>query len=430
MTIKPITGYRSTGIIIPIVGFPAVPFLQKRVADQPRVYLMMNHSPDLKDIDSALLTPLVRHMLGNPAAEIVHWEHHPISYINTEESNLGLHRFQGTAQVQSEIDNWSMALKAVHAPFNDTDPTCWNYHRREMLAYEDGLLAELPGGLRTPRCLGITEHPDGTCWLWLEDLKEAATDASWSLDEYKIAAHHLGRFNGAYLTGHSLPDQRWLSQNWIQGWLDFYDTDCKKTLELIREDGFWERPVLKPAFSRSITDDVLKLWGNHHQLLVTLAQLPKTFCHMDAYRPNLFIRRNEQGVYETVAIDWVFAGIGGVGEDIANLLAASLIWFEYDASDAKHLDEAVFTGYLNGLREAGWQGNAQLARLGYTSACALRWGVVSLWWLNSLIDPEKHAEFEGHWNHPVPDLVQQWAHTTCYVLRLAEEADELQHALL
>ena len=391
---------------------------------------MMNHPPDLKDIDSALLTPLVRQMLGKPAAEIIHWDHHPMSYIKTEESNLGLHRFQGAAQALNEVDNWSMVLKAVHAPVNDTDPTFWNYHRREMLAYKDGVLVELPGGLRAPRCLGITEHPDGTCWLWLEDLKDPATDASWSLEEYRIAAQHLGRFNGSYLAGHSLPDQPWLSKNWIQGWLGFYDTDCRKTLELIREDGFWERPLLKPGFSRSITDDVRKLWSNHHQLLATLAHLPKTFCHMDAYRPNLFLRRNAQGVYETVAIDWVFAGIGGVGEDIANLLAASLIWFEYDASDAKHLDEAVFTGYLNGLREAGWQGSSQLARLGYTSACALRWGVVGLWWLKSLIDPEKHAELERHWNHAVPELVNQWAHTTCYLLGLAEEAYELQHKLL
>src|SRR5262245_55859798 len=121
---------------------------------------MTNSIPEIKDIDSALLTNFVRQALNDSTAEITHWEHSPMSYIKTEESNLGLHRFKGTAQVRGKARTWSMVLKAVHAPFNDNEPTFWNYHRREMLTYKDGLLAELPGGLRAPRCLGITEHPD------------------------------------------------------------------------------------------------------------------------------------------------------------------------------------------------------------------------------------------------------------------------------
>jgi aminoglycoside/choline kinase family phosphotransferase len=145
-------------------------------------------------------------------------------------------------------------------------------------------------------------------------------------------------------------------------------------LELIRDDHFWEHPLLRSAFPRPITNDVLRLWSQHETLLSTLDHLPRTFCHMDAYRPNLFLRRSAQDANQLVAIDWVFAGIGAIGEEIANLLAASLIWFEYDATEAKGLDEAIFAGYLGGLREAGWHGDAQLVRLGYTFACALRWG--------------------------------------------------------
>ncbi len=95
----------------------------------------MNNAPEIKDIDAALLTGLVRQALGSPTAEISHWEHCPISYINTEESNLGLHRFKGTAQDQGEARPWSIVLKAVHAPANDTHPAYWNYHRREVFAY-------------------------------------------------------------------------------------------------------------------------------------------------------------------------------------------------------------------------------------------------------------------------------------------------------
>jgi len=384
----------------------------------------MNNAPEIKDIDGDILTSLVRQALNSPSVEIRQWEHHPVSYINTEESNLGVHRFKGTAEDQGEVRPWSILLKAVRAPFR-TDPTYWNYHRREILAYQSGLLNDLPGGFLAPRCLGIAEYADGVCWLWLEDLMDPAS-RRWSLAEYGLAARHLGRFNGAYAAGHPLPSVPWLSQHWLRGWLAEYERGCLDTLKLISDKPFWKHPLLISAFPRSIADDVLRLWDNHEALLSVLDQLPRTFCHMDAYRPNLFIRRDAHGMDQTVAIDWVFAGIGGIGEEIANLLAASLIWFEHDAAEAGNLDTAIFTGYLNGLREAGWQGDLRVARLGYTVACALRWGVVGLWWMPSLNNVQEQADFEKKWNRPMSELVSQWAQTAYHVLSLADEAYQLR----
>jgi hypothetical protein len=388
----------------------------------------MNNVPEIKDIDAAVLTGLVRQALGSPTAQIRHWEHHPVSYINTEKSILGIHRFKGIAHDQGEAHPWSIVLKAVQAPVNDSNPDHWNYHRREIFAYKEGLLASLPSSLSAPRCLGITEYTDGVCWLWLEDLLDTA-GPSWSLADYNLAALHLGRFNGAYLTEHPLPVLPWLSQHWLRGWLSYYEMSCRQVLELMRDKRFWEHPLLSSAFPHPINDDVLQLWSQHDVLLATLDQLPRTFCHMDAYRPNLFIRRDAQGVDQLVAIDWVFAGIGAIGEEIANLLAASLIWFEYDAAEAKTLDEAIFTSYLEGLREEGWRGDPRLARLGYAAACALRWGLVGLWWLLSLNDPSKEADLEKKWRRPLPDLVSQWSKTTYYVLGMAQEAYKLKHDL-
>jgi hypothetical protein len=329
---------------------------------------------------------------------------------------------------QSEAHPWSIVLKAVRAPIQDTDPTYWNYHRREILAYREGLLDDLPGGLYAPRCLGLSEYADSVCWLWLEDVA-ASMDGAWSLVDYGMAARHLGRFNGAYLTGRPLPSLPWLSRNWLRGWLTAYDRGCRQTLDLVRDEQFWDHPLLRSAFPRPISDNVLRLWENHESLLSLLSQLPQTFCHMDAYRPNLFIRRDAQGNERTAAIDWVFTGTGGVGEEIANLFAASLMWLEYDASDVRRLDEAVFTGYVLGLREAGWDRDDRLARLGYTAACALRWGIVGLWWLGALNDARERAEFERHWKRPMPELVSQWAQTIYHVLDLAEEAYQLRQML-
>ena len=381
----------------------------------------MTHAPEVQDIDATRLTAPVRQSLQDAAARITHWEVQPIRYINTETSNLGLFRFQGRARSGEEEQAWSIVLKAVHAPVRETEPGSWNYHRREILAYRQGLLAGLPGGLQAPRCLGVTEQPGGICWLWLEDVRDAA-GTSWSLAEYGMAARHLGRFNGAYAVGHPIPEAPWLSQNWLRGWIEAYYRGCLETLDVVRDESFWEHPVLQPNFPRSITADTLRLWEHHDRLFAALDRLPRTFCHMDAYRPNLFLRRNGREEYETVAIDWVFAGPGALGEEVAQLFAGSLFWFEYDAAHARALDEAVFTNYLGGLREAGWDGDAELVRLGYTAACALRWGVIGLWWLPSLASDVERTELETQWQRSMPELATQFAGIAYYVLGMAEEA--------
>lgn len=389
----------------------------------------MNAFPEIKDINSAMLTGPVHQALGSVTAEIRDWEHYPISYINTEEASLGLHRFKGIARDRGEERAWSIVLKAVKAPPNETNPAHWNYHRREVLAYEEGLLTDLPGGLSAPRCLGITKYAGGVCWLWLEDVLDSAS-LPWSLADYGAVARHLGQFNGAYLNGRPLPNRPWLSRSWMRGWLDFYEVKDRQILNLIRDEEFWKVPPLDSAFPRPITDNVLRLWDSYDSLLATLAQLPQTFCHLDAYRPNLFLRRAADGSSRTVAVDWVFTGVAAVGEEIANLLAASLIWLEYDAADARSLDQAVFNGYVDGLRDAGWRGDPRIARLGFAAACTLRWGLVGLWWLLRLGDSGERAELETHWNRPLPELASQWAKTEIYLLDLAQEAYQLQQHLL
>ena len=40
--------------------------------------------------------------------------------------------------------------------------------------------------------------------MWLEDVSES-TDAQWTLEQYAIAARHLGQMNGSFLTDRALP---------------------------------------------------------------------------------------------------------------------------------------------------------------------------------------------------------------------------------
>jgi hypothetical protein len=126
---------------------------------------------------------------------------------------LGVFRVSGSARVGGESRAWSVILKVL--PGTPGSPTGWNYPVREALAYERGLLDDLPPGLGAPRCFGHAEH-GGQHFLWLEDLGSDAI--RWRLDDYGKAARALGRFNGAYLIGRSLPVAGWLSQQWLRSW--------------------------------------------------------------------------------------------------------------------------------------------------------------------------------------------------------------------
>jgi hypothetical protein len=104
-----------------------------------------------------------------------------------------------------------------------------------------------------------------------------------------------------------------------------------------------------------------------------LDRLPQTLVHGDADRRNLFARRGPAGD-ETVAIDWAFTGVAAVGEELVNLVAASVLWFQADAAALPALADRCLEGYAAGLADAGWRGDPRLARVGFAVGAALRYG--------------------------------------------------------
>lgn len=67
-----------------------------------------------------------------------------------------------------------------------------------------------------PRCYGMVKRPDGSIWLWLEEIRDRFA-AVWPLERYTVAARDIGAFNGAYLVGRPVPDHPWLSKGWLRG---------------------------------------------------------------------------------------------------------------------------------------------------------------------------------------------------------------------
>jgi hypothetical protein len=247
---------------------------------------------------------------------------------------------------------------------------------REVLAYRSGLVGELPGRFRAPRVYSIDDAEDGRIWLWLEDLHDAY-GRDWPLQQFSAAANDLGVFNGHYLVSSPPPSEPWLNQ-WLRyAWAEehaeiqripAYRADLERTLHM---------PQVRHHFGPQTVATITQLLDDQPTFMEWLARLPETLCHHDAALANLFAVRGPDGMRETVAVDWEKIGPGPVGAEIATLTFGTLRRCEFDGARAEELDAAVFDGYLNGLREAGWHGAVELVRLGYTAAIALRWTVLA-----------------------------------------------------
>jgi hypothetical protein len=77
-----------------------------------------------------------------------------------------------------------------------------------------------------------------------------------------------------------------------------------------------------------------------------------------------------------VAIDWEEIGPGPVGAEAATLVFGTLRRGAVPVQQAEELERTALLAYQRGLRDAGWNGDPRLVRLGYAAAVALRWFIV------------------------------------------------------
>ena len=301
----------------------------------------------LQTVDQATLTPLVHQALGSTSVELSDWR---VESLHGGAGNVmglsGVYRFAGSGSDQGKPVAWSLVLKVVNRPASAEEPSAWFYWKREVLAYQSGLLADLPGGVVAPRCFGVVEQAGGTSWLWLEEITDAA-GGRWPLERFALVARRLGAFNAAYLTGRPTPSYPWLSHDWFRSRVATAEGAIAQLPTVL------DHPLVRRAFPGDTAPRVLQLWADRATFFDALDQLPQTFCHLDAYPRNLFVRDDLKGDGRIVAIDWAFAGVSALGADLAALVGASLTFDEADLSTARELDQVVFASYLEGLQAAG-----------------------------------------------------------------------------
>lgn len=374
-------------------------------------------------IDLVALTPVIRRSLSSPRLDVLEWTYRPLQGGGGDlgAGTQGIYRFAGHARNQGATQPWSLVLKVCTSQLGSAEASDWNYWRRELLAYQSGLLDHLPGGLAAPRCYGVVQSPE-MFWLWLEDVTDEL-GPRWPLERYALAARHLGQFNGAYLAGQPIPSFPWLGPGWLRSLV----AQAAPVMARLREP--LTHPLQRQLLPAENVSGLLQLWAERQIFLDALDRLPQTLCHRDAFRRNLFARHTLDGQEQTVAIDWPFTGMGAVGAELAPLIIGSLAFFEVEMDHARELGQLSFEGYLEGLREAGWRGEMSAVRSGYAATSALIYGIGYLPNPDFLLDASQGAGSEPMMGRSIEEIVGGWGRCIHFLLELADEARGLLGSL-
>ena len=153
--------------------------------------------------------------------------------------------------------------------------------------------------------------------------------------------------------------------------------------------------------------------------------MPQTICHFDVFKRNAFAQKTEDGEDQTVLIDWAYVGRGPIGADLSPLIWMSVTFSDVELGEMPYLEEIVFEGYLEGLQEAGWQGDPKQVRLGYLAAgIRYMFGEIGRW-VTICLDERLHPGFEQSIGRSIGEILDFAAVTRRIFIKKLDEARAL-----
>lgn len=362
------------------------------------------------------LTRIVKEVLGTKKIGIPNYEWRDISG-----SQAQTYLVEGTAHENGNLIPWDVVLK-IWSP-NARNLGFWY---REPRAYQSGLLDDLPGGIMimAPICFEVEEVDGVEFRLWLEAIKDEITtreDPYWPVEHYRTVARHFGQLNGAFVGQEVRLRQEypWLSVSFLGDLIKESAPDTQTLREIL------SLPLLQAYVSPQLTDEFCLISEEREIFLSALSLLPRSLCHLDADRRNLFARQDAHGDWQTVAIDWAFMGIAPLGAELAPLMLVDASRLKVRTS-LEDFDGVVFNGYLQGLHDMGWEGDPRLIRLGATATAVLRFGLGNIGIVRGIAESEStRSHIEEDWGHAIEVLLPQFVEVGEYIVKLSKETRKL-----
>jgi hypothetical protein len=373
--------------------------------------------------DDIPLARAIGQSVGKPGAKVLGWTRSTFGdgFADAVAGGAGLILHTGTAMTSDGEQQYQIVEKICRVLPSGLEPKSWLYWKREALAYESGFLEDIAVGLRPPKCFGVAFTNEPSARLFIEAVSDP--QPVWTADTYGRAAEALGIFN-AHSAG--MPDierHPWMAVGRAHSWTAI-------AADLLRDpEGLKNDRVASRWLAGSNLERTFDLWRNLGVLQRALADLPKCFCHHDAFKRNLLFHQVNDVAPEIVAIDWAFAGHGVIGEEIAAMIGASLMFFEIQPNAANDTIEVVFQGYLRGLEMNGWTGSPTDVRLGFCATTAMMFAVGALGpWLPLLQDAGLSPVVTSITGTEVDPFIDNLSEIHPHFLDLGEEAMELAGA--
>jgi thiamine kinase-like enzyme len=324
-------------------------------------------------IDEDRLQTISNQILQAEDGLITNWCCDAIGSANRNFVTDGVYRISGMTDIgEGVIRSWTLVLKVVIADPKRDDPAHYNYWRREIMTYQSGLLHSLPANVIAPECFAIEEKDDESVWLWLEEI--TYEPRSWEWNDYAYAAEKLGEFQASYLLGNPLPELPWVNRQWMRSWIK----ECKNYRIMPYES--IEELIISNKRLAAINDRFNLLERSINDWLITLERLPRTFAHQDFYELNILLNSDRLQKGRLAVIDWQFASISGIGEDLGRFIGLSFSRGHVPIDKFREYRELFLSSYIKGMRHAGWHGDEMLPRFGCLASFALRsvWEVPKL----------------------------------------------------
>lgn len=362
----------------------------------------------LKSIDRAILTDVVRSDQRIPAFDITHWSVRRLSDKGIMNPD-GLWLFSGEGNNGGRSRHWSVVLKILERPEQESPASDPWYWKRELFVAQPQFLERLSGPIKTPRFYRVEEVPDGV-WIWQEYVENHRPDP-WRTEDYAFAAHQLGLWNGICSTKNPIPAEPWFARQHYRFWYTETNPEVDFHFSLNQKH-----------ISGDIKRRYDQLWEEREMFYQVLEILPQTFSHFDSQRRNLFIRNVGADQSELVIGDWAMCGIGPLGAELYSLVGMSATLMEFPPSALGELDVAAFQSYVQGLSESGWLGDVNTIRLAYL-ACTVVWlgvvfpNIIVLW-----CTPDFRPFALQQFGFAEEELCLQWLPVLHYALDCADEA--------
>jgi thiamine kinase-like enzyme len=192
------------------------------------------------------------------------------------------------------------------------------------------------------------------------------------------------------------------------------------------KENAWKSPITQSGFDDLKKSRTLQLLAEKERFFDVNDRLPQVLCHYDASRRNFMWSRSRQtGEDELIGIDWAFTGIGALGNDLGQLFATSLFFFEYNLTDMETLEAALLEGYLTGVSDNGVKVDAQLVRLGYLISLSLWMGLMLPGWAAVMLPQDSGVNVEAMYGHTAEDVLAGWVQLHEFCLNRADEARSL-----